>query len=163
MCDIDDCEEPKKSKGLCAKHYQQKRRRDRGLKKPGPAPDPSKPNSRHNPGGQRAPSELVPEVREKRAPRERTKKTHCPQGHEFTSENTYTDPRGYRHCKTCRRERMADRRPEGPGAGAHNAAKTHCPQGHEYDRVNSAGSRECLTCRRKQWRDYARRKVAEAK
>jgi hypothetical protein len=28
--------------------------------------------------------------------------THCPQAHEFTEENTYTDKRGNRHCKRCR-------------------------------------------------------------
>ncbi|WP_199822320.1 HNH endonuclease signature motif containing protein [Streptomyces albus] len=32
-------------------------------------------------------------------------KTHCPQGHEYTPENTYDYGRG-RVCKTCRRESM---------------------------------------------------------
>lgn len=27
--------------------------------------------------------------------------THCPQGHEYTSENTYVDPDGYRNCRQC--------------------------------------------------------------
>ena len=27
--------------------------------------------------------------------------THCHKGHEFTPENTYTDPKGQRHCRTC--------------------------------------------------------------
>lgn len=31
------------------------------------------------------------------------KKTSCVHGHEFSPENTYLDPRGYRHCKTCQR------------------------------------------------------------
>lgn len=43
---------------------------------------------------------------------------------------------------------------------ARNAQKTHCPRGHEYDMVNSAGSRECRTCRRRTGRDHARRKRA---
>ena len=30
------------------------------------------------------------------------KKTHCPEGHEYTSENTYMH-RGMRHCRTCHR------------------------------------------------------------
>ncbi|MGH3536358.1 MAG: HNH endonuclease signature motif containing protein [Pseudonocardiaceae bacterium] len=28
--------------------------------------------------------------------------TECPQGHEYNSTNTYVDPEGFRHCKTCR-------------------------------------------------------------
>ncbi len=32
-------------------------------------------------------------------------RTHCPQGHEYTSENTYVNPkRGSRTCKTCQKE-----------------------------------------------------------
>lgn len=30
--------------------------------------------------------------------------THCPKGHEYTPENTYVCKRGYRSCKTCKRE-----------------------------------------------------------
>jgi HNH endonuclease len=33
-------------------------------------------------------------------------KTHCKHRHEFTPENTYTNPRGQRECKTCRRASM---------------------------------------------------------
>ncbi len=29
--------------------------------------------------------------------------THCPQGHEFTEENSYFSPKGYRSCRTCKR------------------------------------------------------------
>lgn len=39
--------------------------------------------------------------------RERNK-THCPKGHPYNKENTYTDPHGYRSCRICRRE--ADRK-----------------------------------------------------
>lgn len=28
----------------------------------------------------------------------------CPQGHERTPDNTYVDPRGWKHCKVCRAE-----------------------------------------------------------
>lgn len=39
--------------------------------------------------------------------RERSAKiTHCPQGHEYTPENTYKRPQG-RDCLTCRRARSA--------------------------------------------------------
>jgi hypothetical protein len=33
----------------------------------------------------------------------RSPSTHCTRGHELTAENTYTDPRGNRRCRTCRR------------------------------------------------------------
>lgn len=32
-------------------------------------------------------------------------KTHCLNGHEFDTENTYVRPGGGRHCKACQRER----------------------------------------------------------
>lgn len=34
------------------------------------------------------------------------RKTHCPHGHEYTSANTYTSPRGSRFCRECRRNRQ---------------------------------------------------------
>lgn len=37
-------------------------------------------------------------------------KTHCPQGHEYTPENTYIGTRAtgtYRDCRTCRKARLA--------------------------------------------------------
>lgn len=30
--------------------------------------------------------------------------THCPQGHPYSTENTYRNPAGHRYCITCRRE-----------------------------------------------------------
>ena len=32
-------------------------------------------------------------------------KTHCPRGHEYTKDNTYTRPKGNRECRACRKER----------------------------------------------------------
>lgn len=29
-------------------------------------------------------------------------KTHCPKGHQYSIENTYTDPDGCRHCRICK-------------------------------------------------------------
>lgn len=37
--------------------------------------------------------------------RRNSQKTHCPQGHEFSSENTFVNRRGERQCKQCRRSR----------------------------------------------------------
>ncbi|MFJ2650852.1 HNH endonuclease [Streptomyces sp. NPDC087420] len=35
-------------------------------------------------------------------------KTHCPQGHPYSSENTYVYPRGHRRCRACGREQNRD-------------------------------------------------------
>lgn len=37
-------------------------------------------------------------------PLTRSRQTHCVHGHEFTEGNTYVDRRGYRSCRTCRRD-----------------------------------------------------------
>jgi len=83
-------------------------------------------------------------------------KTRCPQGHDYSADNTYVDKSGYRHCKTCRRERAKRRRAGGPGRGSFNANKTHCPKGHPYDEENTllwksrtsrnGLKRACATC-----------------
>lgn len=36
-------------------------------------------------------------------------KTHCPQGHEYTGENTYVHPSGSRRCRECGRKEARDR------------------------------------------------------
>jgi len=36
------------------------------------------------------------------------RKTHCPQGHEYTEENTYVSPDGVRQCRTCRKVRVME-------------------------------------------------------
>lgn len=33
--------------------------------------------------------------------------SECKRGHAYTPENTYTNPQGYRSCRTCKRERTA--------------------------------------------------------
>ncbi|WDZ87225.1 HNH endonuclease signature motif containing protein [Micromonospora cathayae] len=47
------------------------------------------------------------------APNRNAAKTHCPRGHEYSPENTYSrrtaKGRARRECKTCRRERIAAR------------------------------------------------------
>lgn len=82
---------------------------------------------------------------------EENRKTHCPHGHEYTDENTYYT-NGSPQCKTCRNQRMRDRRPaSGIGTGGLNKAKTHCPKGHRYDESNTRYStdgkrRYCHAC-----------------
>lgn len=34
--------------------------------------------------------------------------TECPQGHPYAGDNLYVDPRGFRHCRTCGREKNRD-------------------------------------------------------
>lgn len=34
--------------------------------------------------------------------------SHCPQGHAYTTENTYIEPKGSRSCRTCRVERTRE-------------------------------------------------------
>lgn len=77
-------------------------------------------------------------------------KTHCPRGHEYTTENTYIDKRGSRNCRACRRS--------GPSG--------YCSNGHEYTpentRIEKRGSRRCITCSRRRSRDWARKKKRES-
>ena len=39
-----------------------------------------------------------------------SRKTHCPNGHEYTEENTYRHPRGDRQCKKCVKHRNDSRK-----------------------------------------------------
>jgi hypothetical protein len=74
-------------------------------------------------------------------------KQDCPNGHEYTELNSYIDKSGYRHCRTCRRERMKIRRPKTVGQGGHNKAKTHCPAGHAYTDKNTLKCKNRRSCR----------------
>ena len=52
------------------------------------------------------PAHLEPVTREENIRRRYEAQTHCKRDHEFTSENTYVDPRGRRTCIACRRMRV---------------------------------------------------------
>lgn len=78
-------------------------------------------------------------------------KTHCPQGHPYTKENTLGTKRRSRQCKTCARERQ--RIKQNWQGGPHNRDKTHCKHGHEFTSENTyvrpdRGTRECRECAR---------------
>lgn len=71
--------------------------------------------------------------------------TQCPQGHDYTSENTYKDSRGSRHCIACSRERTREWR-----SRRTKRVRTHCKNGHEWVdsniRVEKSGVRRCRPC-----------------
>jgi hypothetical protein len=78
-------------------------------------------------------------------------KTHCVNGHEFTSENTRIRAGGGRDCRACALSRR-------------NNHGTHCPNGHELNQANTyihkLGGRFCRACNREAARRYAARKAA---
>jgi hypothetical protein len=59
------------------------------------------------------------------------KKTSCIHGHEFSPENTYVDPRGYRHCKTCQKK--------------WHSSVTHAEWRREYQRKRRAAQKATLS------------------
>ena len=126
-------------------------------RKPGPAPDASKPNSRHNP------TSTHHSVSERVAPRMKTRLeagSVCKNGHALTAEMLQDTPFGAR-CKWCmqnkRREKM-DLPPltEFLDARSMQQKKSHCKRGHEYvegsfyARLNKDGylQRQCKECGR---------------
>jgi len=80
-------------------------------------------------------------------------KTHCANGHELTSENIYTTPKGHIQCKECRRQhRSASYRRTHPMVGKYvPPQKTHCIHGHEFTPENTYvaknGDRHCKACK----------------
>lgn len=101
-------------------------------------------------------------------PSRNTVKTHCPQGHEYTPENTALEGTT-RKCRVCLRERSRvaharrkaiDPREVRDPAPHPNSLKTHCPQGHEYTPENTyvtpKGSRACKTCQKARLREWKR-------
>ena len=91
-------------------------------------------------------------------------RTHCPQGHEYTPENTYLY-RNTRTCRICAREKALrhyhnkwDGKLREP-----NGDKTHCLNGHEFTPENiymHEGSRYCRACKRQRSRVWAKRHKA---
>lgn len=86
------------------------------------------------------------------------RKTHCPQGHEYTPDNTW-NYNNSRQCKTCvkARNRAANSRRMAARIAAGEVIrppKTHCAQGHPYEGDNVGpgmnGSRRCRQCHRDQ-------------
>jgi hypothetical protein len=93
-------------------------------------------------------------------------KTHCIRGHPFDAENTYFygKNRQHRRCRACKRETWRawhartrpQRQPPKP-----RPLPTHCPHGHEFTPENTViynGARGCRECRRRNAREWHRRK-----
>jgi hypothetical protein len=104
-----------------------------------------------------------------RAAARQREKTHCPQGHEYTPDNTYSPPSrpSARYCRRCHLEHTWKRRgkeePAMMSPRLPSAHRTHCPQGHPYDGENtirSGGRRVCRICSRTRSREAARRRRA---
>lgn len=93
----------------------------------------------------------------RRAWEHRPRVTHCPQGHEYTPENTYRQRWGAPLCKACARERERKVREARPP----KQPRTHCGNGHLLDEdnvyVKPSGRRECRTCRRDHFAAWASR------
>jgi NUMOD4 motif/HNH endonuclease len=88
--------------------------------------------------------------------------THCPQGHEYTAENTYVVAKtGHRQCRACIKAR-SEAHSKAHTTMPYSADRTHCPQGHLYAGdnlvINSQGRRTCRECVRKSAREYQWRK-----
>lgn len=54
-------------------------------------------------------AKLIPVV-VARAKAKSAAKTHCPNGHEYNDANTYVTAQGWRRCRVCRNQRLADQR-----------------------------------------------------
>ncbi|MEC5149167.1 HNH endonuclease [Cryobacterium sp. GrIS_2_6] len=89
----------------------------------------------------------------------RSNKTHCPQGHEYSPENTKMDG-GSRICRTCHNQQGRDAYV--PKVRRDPMAKTHCPKGHAYDgTVRSGGYLLCRICHNAWARaDFAKKMAA---
>jgi len=88
------------------------------------------------------------------ADRDRRKRSHCKRGHELNEENAYTNSRGHKYCKVCKRDsqREKHRAERGDKFGKPEyRVRTHCPHGHEFTNENTYtrpdGYKECRACR----------------
>jgi hypothetical protein len=90
-------------------------------------------------------------------------KTHCPQGHPYSVENTWISRMGWRQCRACKYERQLAYWAAHPEEYAtHLRRSTHCRQGHEFTpetvTYNTNGKRRCRICSLAKQREYNRTK-----
>lgn len=94
-------------------------------------------------------------------------KTHCVNGHEYNTANTYFNSRGHRYCKVCKNEKQKQKLREARGdkfGKQEWTPRTHCPRGHEFTEENTYirpdGYRECRACRSSRVAVFARKRKA---
>ena len=93
----------------------------------------------------------------------KAKQTHCKNGHPFSSENTYSPPKGGRVCRACMLNYGRAHYKPNPRI---YVKRTHCARGHELVDgsyfVEANGGRRCKLCNTIRAREY-RAKVAARK
>jgi hypothetical protein len=86
--------------------------------------------------------------------------THCPQGHEYTPENTILRRAKHRACRICKAERDKARYWSRRSPNTRSPGSNYCKRGHDLTPSNTEydpqGVRRCKTCR-----DAARRRYVE--
>lgn len=102
------------------------------------------------------PWHLEPVTRKVNAERtEPAQRTHCPQGHEYTPENTYRHPKiGVRMCRKCRVAKASAWRKKNGRRYTPKAPvrSDFCKNGHPLsgdNLIEKSGVRVCRACRRK--------------
>lgn len=118
------------------------------------------------------PEHLEPVTRAENIRRAAACKTHCPAGHEYTEENTYSNPgTNHRKCRACaaerdllrRDEKNAQRRAKRAAQGPKlRALKEFCHKGHPLSGENlyippGNTKRHCRACRKQ---NHEERKAA---
>lgn len=91
------------------------------------------------------------------------RKTHCPQGHPYSEENTYRMANGNRICRTCSLSYSRRyRRERGAVPWSEKPVPTHCANGHEWTEENTYRNgrryRACRECTLESQRRYKQRK-----
>lgn len=83
------------------------------------------------------------------------RKTHCPQGHSYSSDAAFVDSEGRRRCGVCRPKPKL----------VHQKFRTHCIHGHPFDEQNtivrSNGNRACRACHARRKAEYRKRKMTK--
>lgn len=105
---------------------------------------------------------VPPEVNTSVARSARRRPTRCKRDHEFTTDNTFTDDSGRRHCLACNKERQRERRVElkrRPGwRDGRYRTDGKCRRGvHVIAEVGKTSNGSCMGCARQRKREHKQR------